>query len=318
MKSKKLLFLIMVLFMGIIPFLNAQMCGDVNGDGSLDIDDIMEILIYLMGGDPCMVIDEWPADVDCSGVVDVYDVIEILKVYVGIPANINCCVKPDPCSVIITFPDPNLERGILATIGKPAPPIYLCEVQDITFLDLSNYNISDITGIEHLTALKTLILNDNNISDINPIRRLTNLTYLRLARNDIRYIDAVMCLKNLTFLSLSGNEISDIQPLSGLTNLIHLGHNRISDIGALQYLTELTHLNLFANSISIIDALQPLINLTYLNLYINNVEDIQPLYYNYGMDNGDEVILLKNPLNNVSLTIYIPYLQNIRSVNVVY
>jgi hypothetical protein len=42
---------------------------------------------------------------------------------------------PDPdCSVIVTFPDPNLEEVIREVINKPAGDIYLCEVKTIEYL----------------------------------------------------------------------------------------------------------------------------------------------------------------------------------------
>jgi Leucine-rich repeat (LRR) protein len=74
-----------------------------------------------------------------------------------------------PCSIVVTFPDANLEALIRAKIDKPAGEIYLCDVESITSLYSDESNISDLTGIENLTSLLELTLYSNNISDISAL-----------------------------------------------------------------------------------------------------------------------------------------------------
>ena len=84
-------------------------------------------------------------------------------------------------------------------------------------------------------TLTWLNLEDNTISDISPVTGLTNLTYLSLGENNISDISPVTGLTNLTRLYLSWNTISDISPVTGLTNLtrLYLSWNNISDISPL-------------------------------------------------------------------------------------
>jgi hypothetical protein len=119
-----------------------------------------------------------------------------------------------------------------------------------------------------LTSLTWLMLSDNQISDISAVSGLTNLTYLSFGYNQISDISAVSGLTNLVDLSLSNNQISDISAVSGLMNLtyLHLFVNQISNISAISGLTNLTHLYLWDNQISDISAILGLTNLTRLDL----------------------------------------------------
>jgi hypothetical protein len=97
-------------------------------------------------------------------------------------------------------------------------------------LELSNYDIDDLSGIENCINITSLDLSANHISDISKISDLTIL-------EDI---------------DLSNNLISDIHVLSYLVNLknIDLSHNSIDDISALKELDELEYLNIIGNEVS--------------------------------------------------------------------
>ena len=191
---------------------------------------------------------------------------------------------------VVNIPDPNLRAIIEDELGKaPGAIITVADLATLTELDASNTGISDVTGLEAATNLKTLdlsgeiiadsFINSNSISDISSIAALINLTKLRLADNSISDISAIVGLTNLEFLNLRNNSISDISPLTGLTQLIHLhlGDNSISDISAIERLNNLTILWLHGNSISDISAIEELNNLTILSLGNNSISDISPL-----------------------------------------
>ena len=61
----------------------------------------------------------------------------------------------------------------------------------LTWLDTDEASISNLTGLEHATSLRSLYLDGNSISDLSPLAGLTSLTQL----------------------SLWGNSISDLSPL---------------------------------------------------------------------------------------------------------
>ena len=203
----------------------------------------------------------------------------------------------------INIPDPNLRAAIAEANGlPPSTPIFRGHLADLTELDARNANISDLTGLEGATNLRTLDLgleyvevenrsiNSNSISDLSPLAGLTKLRVLILIDNSISDISAVAGLTNLTDLSLGENSISDISAVAGLTNLewLSLGDNSISDISAVAGLT----------------------NLSWLSLIRNSVSDISPLVENTGLAGADEVDIKGNPLSYQSTHIHIPTLQN--------
>ncbi len=152
-------------------------------------------------------------------------------------------------------------------------------------LDLDLPVVTDLTGLEYATQLRTLSLTGENISDISPLAELTELRELELEGNQISDISPLAELTELRELELGGdefsgrNEISDITPLAQLTQLTQLGlnGNRISDITPLTHLTELTSLSLSENRISDITPLAHLTELTLLLLGGNRISDITPL-----------------------------------------
>ena len=214
---------------------------------------------------------------------------------------------------VVDIPDPNLRAAIENKLGKaPGTPIAPAEMVTLTHLEARNANISDLTGLEGATNLKSLRLGGNSISDIAPVTGLTNLKVLSLWANSISDISPVEALTNLTELNLSGNLISDISPVADLNQLtwLHLQSNRISDIAALASLTNLTALRLDRNSISDISVLSRLIQLTELQLDRNSLTDLSPLVANTGLRNGDTVDVRENPLSSTSIKTHIPILQS--------
>jgi len=152
-------------------------------------------------------------------------------------------------------------------------------LKNLTELDLTGNQISDISALAGLTNLKKLYLLDLDISQINDISLLTGLTNLSLAGNKIDDISALAGLTNLERLNLRDTQVNDISVLTRLTNLIYLDlfNDQISDISALAGLTNLTFLNLGNNKINEISSLSGLTNLTNLALTNNQISDINKL-----------------------------------------
>ncbi|WP_445249637.1 leucine-rich repeat domain-containing protein [Microcoleus sp. OTE_8_concoct_300] len=149
----------------------------------------------------------------------------------------------------------------------------------LTTLNLRGNRITDISVLGSLTSLTTLYLRENQITDISALRSLTNLTTLYLRENQITDISALGSLTNLTTLDLYNNQITDISFLGSLTNLttLDLYNNQITDISFLGLLTNLTTLELFDNQITDISFLGSLTNLIILNLGCNQITDISAL-----------------------------------------
>jgi Leucine-rich repeat (LRR) protein len=195
----------------------------------------------------------------------------------------------------------------------------LSGLTSLTVLNLSDNQIDDITALENLTSLTQLTLTHNQIRNITPLSDLTNLSLLYLQSNRISNITPLSNLTSLRELSLWGNRISNITSVSNFTSLtrLDLEGNQISNITPLSDLTGLKRLGLFFNEIVNLTPLSGLTNLTFLGLWGNEIVDITPLVDNEGLSEGDEVVLLGNPLNTESYDILIPQLEA-RGVTVYY
>ena len=176
---------------------------------------------------------------------------------------------------------PNLRQAIEAALGKPAgATITRAEMEILTELSAPNADITDLTGLEAAVNLQRLYLGHEYVSAEG---RFIN-------SNAISDLTSLSGLTQLTLLDLDGNAISNISALAGLTNLVvlRLGGNVITDISALSGLT----------------------NLVVLRLWDNNISDISPLVANRGLGAGEVISVSENPLNDASINVHIPTLQD--------
>ena len=171
--------------------------------------------------------------------------------------------------------------------------------KNLTTLDLSSNEISDVSPLAGLVSLTSLNLESNGVSDVSPLADLTSLTSLRLQNNEISDVSPLAGLKNLTFLELSYNKISDLSPLAELKNLttLRLQHSQISDVSPLAGLVNLASVNLSSNEISDVSPLAGLVSLTSLNLGYNEISDVSPLA---GLTNLTSLSLQYNRIEDFS------------------
>ena len=246
----------------------------------------------------------------------------------------------------VDIPDPNLRAAVEDALGKNAgDPITATEMEILTGFVARNANISNLTGLEGATNLKSLWLdgeevvqgtwsNSNSVSDLSPLSDLTNLTELWIGGNAISDLSPLAGLINLTQLNLDNNTISDLSPVAGLTKLIglylvgnsasdllplvgltnleslFLNNNGISDLSPLAGLTKLTRLALNNNLVSDLSPLAGLTSLRWMRLVGNNISDLSPLVTNMGLESGDELDVRGNPLSYLSIHTHLPPLQS--------
>jgi hypothetical protein len=89
-------------------------------------------------------------------------------------------------------------------------------------LDLSDYEIYDLKGIEYCMNINSLNVSGNNVRKIDHLSRLTQMESLFLSENNIQNIDSLSELVNLKELDISFNEIEDISVLNKLENLLYV------------------------------------------------------------------------------------------------
>ena len=98
-------------------------------------------------------------------------------------------------------------------------------------LDLSDYGISHLDGIERLINITSLNLSGNRICDLGPLASLSNLESLFVSENLIRDIEALRTLHGLKELDVTFNNIENADLLLDLENLnyVNLAGNRIGN-----------------------------------------------------------------------------------------
>ncbi|MGM0370743.1 MAG: leucine-rich repeat domain-containing protein [Bacillota bacterium] len=145
--------------------------------------------------------------------------------------------------------------------GKIYGPLTEKDLSDVTYLNATGYDISDLgtivdylDNLDHLilrrtdvdidnndletisklTSLKTLELNNPDgemnidyIDDFSKLDKLTNLTYLDLRYNNVQNVDFIQNMTKLETLNLIGNDVKLVNPLTKLDNLktVNLRHN---------------------------------------------------------------------------------------------
>ena len=127
-------------------------------------------------------------------------------------------------------------------------------INEIRYLDLSNSNITDLSGIENFINLNNLVLEHNNISSIAPLTSLHELNSIILNNNKLTTIP---------------NEIKG----SALMQL-SIGYNPIEDFSGLKDAKSITNLNLEGTKISDSDLINlKNLKIVSLNLSNTNVKD---------------------------------------------
>jgi len=89
-------------------------------------------------------------------------------------------------------------------------------------LELQDYDISDLTGINYCKYVTILDLSNNNIHDISLLTQLKRIEELYLTNNNLTDIFALHKLQNLRTLDISGNDITDLRPVFHLIKLEYI------------------------------------------------------------------------------------------------
>ena len=141
---------------------------------------------------------------------------------------------------VVDIPDPNLRAAIQQNLNLTEDaPITRDDMRQLVDVYFFGRDISDLSGIEFATELRTLDVAGCKIADISPLANLTQLTTLNLGWNRIADITPLANLTHLTNLLLISNGIADISPLAGLTQLeqLHIQENAIVDYSPLDGLS---------------------------------------------------------------------------------
>ena len=219
----------------------------------------------------------------------------------------------DPPTVeAVVFKEAQLENAIRETLQIPINPLTKTDLLNLTELDVNALDIKDLTGLEQCLNLTKLKMSWNfDLVDISNLKRLKKLRYLSLHYNRISSLEPVSDLTKLTYLGLDGNPIFDLSPIQKLKELRRLDFNnsdRLVDLSPLVNLSNLRVLTMDNQQLTDLLPLSRLSELQVLRLGNNWIHDLTPLLET--VENGAELELQKNPLNNVAYNVHIPQLQS--------
>ncbi|WP_257467774.1 leucine-rich repeat domain-containing protein [Bifidobacterium pseudolongum] len=185
----------------------------------------------------------------------------------------NCTIGTSTYAVCIR--DHVLADAVAAQAGKSSSDIVeKSDVDRITKVAASYKGITSLEGLEHFTALESIVMDGNPIESLEPIRGLNKIKYasfyeckkitdasplgnkpeldgIALGGNSIQTLDGLVNLPKLTWIDLYGNQIVDVAPLGNIPSLVNvwLSGNKISDISPLARLSNLKKLQLEWNRI---------------------------------------------------------------------
>ncbi len=138
----------------------------------------------------------------------------------------------------VTLTDPVLEQVIKNELNNDF--INMDDCLTIESLNLQDYSISHLSGLEYLSNLTTLIIDGEYINDYHSISQLSNLKYLKITNSQIDDLSFLNELDQLEYLILPNNQIKNIEAISNLENLkkLNLESNHISELTTLSILYE--------------------------------------------------------------------------------
>ena len=130
------------------------------------------------------------------------------------------------------IPDPNFEQALI-DLGFDTAPINgsvpTANISGVTSLNVSNYNIADLTGIEDFIALINLNCFDNQLTSLD-VSNSTALTILSCSNNQLTSLD-VSNNTALTGLSFSNNQLTslDVSNSTALT-ILSCSNNQLTSL----------------------------------------------------------------------------------------
>jgi Leucine-rich repeat (LRR) protein len=197
------------------------------------------------------------------------------------------------------------------------------QLKSLTQLNLfGNPNLSDLSPLQNLTRLRTLVLNSTSVIDLQPINNLRNLIELDLNNTSVVDLTPLRELRNLRALSLSNTPVTDISVLSELPALhtISLNGTQISNIepigrrkyiysldvsrtrtASLEAIAHLTtspyYLDIAETQITDLSPIKNFKNLKSLDLSRTNISDLSPIS---GLTNVDYLYLENSRVHDLS------------------
>ncbi|UWQ99767.1 hypothetical protein K3729_02915 [Rhodobacteraceae bacterium S2214] len=165
------------------------------------------------------------------------------------------------------------ERRIREAIETGADTLDLSGLKG--FASLSELN-ADITTATSLTYLN---LSETAINDLSTIRRLTAIRRLNLRKTQIADISDITGMSGIMTLDLDQTAISDLAPLAGMKNVttVYLNETQVTDLSPIAGMTWIETLHFADTQIKDISPIVGMIGMTWLDISGSQVVDLRPL-----------------------------------------
>ncbi len=149
------------------------------------------------------------------------------------------------------FPDDTFRKIVTARDKNKDGALSRTEIEATTNLFCYGRGISDLTGIEHFTSLKSLDVSHNNLSVLD-LSKNTQLTSLYCDNNQLKQLD-ISALSRLTDLYCSDNQLQSLDASSNpMLESLCCQRNSLTELGV-SGLGQLTWLECYSNQLSSID-----------------------------------------------------------------
>jgi Leucine-rich repeat (LRR) protein len=190
--------------------------------------------------------------------------------------------------------------------------VFAKSADNLEILTLGSNQISSISALSGMTALKILSVENNQITSVASLADCTQLTFLAAYANQITDVDGLEKCSSLAYLDLGENQIRDISPLVTLSSKtvgLLLQNNQISDISMLPTQIRYSGLVLYNNPIQDFSVLEQMENvkssdILYLSWY-DNMDYIPVASSGYGSEVTfvdvpyDQMANIKNTIKEV-------------------
>ena len=182
----------------------------------------------------------------------------------------DCRFSPDELEIIGALPA--LKSLTLSDCGL-STVAGLENAQALTYLDLSNNTVRNLTPLSSMLNLQTLDLNHNAVTGLSALNGLTNLVTLDVSYNALTSIDSIATCVKLEALNISHNQISAISTIDNLAGLkvLNADKNALTEVSILAGCPALVELDISNNSVSDLSALSVLTNLEIFKFSSNQV-----------------------------------------------
>ncbi|TDP60892.1 DUF7619 domain-containing protein [Flavobacterium dankookense] len=227
---------------------------------------------------------------------------------------------------IVTIPDANFKAKLIADgfdINSDGE-IQQTEAQQVGFLDVSDSNIQDLTGITSFTNLGILYCFNNSITNLN-LTGLFGLYIIDCSNNSISTLN-LTGVSNLSSLSCSNNQLTTLNGVADTINNLICNNNKLTSFNAsnlnnLQYLdishNKIATFNLNAPNLSSLLCSSNLLTAIDINSFtnLNNIDCSNNKLTALNITNHSALVSINCIANPELVTVNLNNLSSLQSLN---